>query len=132
VSVKDGGVGTCEQVLNVPIACWYMGPVSLVACYRQLCDFLHCFYGCEGERNWMGTHRSVSRCAEDVVGSSFFSGAVTLSNSVGDSRKVAIRGLREIHMVEGHMRTKHRKHVTCWSSFPCRVYIDSNHYDFRI
>jgi hypothetical protein len=80
----------------------------------------------------MGTHRSVSRCAGDVVESSFFSGAVTLSNSIGDSRKVAIRGLREIHMVEGHMRTKHRKHVTCWSGFPCRVYIDSNHCDFRI
>jgi hypothetical protein len=50
----------------------------------------------------MGTHRSVSRRAGDVVGSSFLSGAVTLSNSVGDSRKVAIRKLHEICMVEGH------------------------------
>jgi hypothetical protein len=40
----------------------------------------------------MGTNRSVSRCARDVVGSSFFSGAVTLSNTVDDSRKVAMYG----------------------------------------
>jgi hypothetical protein len=33
----------------------------------------------------MGTHRSINRHAEDVVGNSFFfSGAVTLSNSVDD------------------------------------------------
>jgi hypothetical protein len=48
VSIKDRGVGTREQVLNVPIACWHMGPVCLVACRRQLCGFLHCFYGCDG------------------------------------------------------------------------------------
>jgi hypothetical protein len=32
----------------------------------------------------MGTHRSVSQRARDVVGNSFFLGAVTLSNSVDD------------------------------------------------
>jgi hypothetical protein len=124
VSVKDRGVGTREQVLNVSIACWYMGPVSLIACRRQLCDFLHCFYGCERERNWMGTRRSVK--------SFFFLGSITLSNSVGDSRKVGIRGLHEIRMVEGHTRTKRRKCMAYWSGFPCRVYIDSNHRDSRI
>jgi hypothetical protein len=62
----------------------------------------------------------------------FFSGVVTLSNSVGDSRNVAICGLREIRMVEGHTRTKCRKCVACWSGFSCRVYIDSNRSDSRI
>jgi hypothetical protein len=33
----------------------------------------------------MRTHRSVSRRTGDVVGSSFFSGAVALSNAVDDS-----------------------------------------------
>jgi hypothetical protein len=37
------------------------------------------------ERNFMGTHRSVSWRAGDVVGNSFFSGVVTLSNSIDDS-----------------------------------------------
>jgi hypothetical protein len=32
----------------------------------------------------MGTARSVSRCADDVVENSFFSRVVTLSNSVDD------------------------------------------------
>jgi hypothetical protein len=80
----------------------------------------------------MGTHRSVSRRARDVVGSSFFLGTVTLSNSVGDSQKVTIHGLCEIRMVEVHTWTKHRKRVACWLGFPCRVYIDSNHRDSRI
>jgi hypothetical protein len=66
----------------------------------------------------METHRSVSRRAGDVVKSFFFSGAVTLSNSVGDSRKTAIRRLCEIRMVEGYMRTERGKYVTCWSGFP--------------
>jgi hypothetical protein len=80
----------------------------------------------------METHRSVSWRAGDIVRNSFFLGAVTLSNSIGDSRKVAIHGLREIRMVEGHTRTEHRKRVACWSNFPCRVYIDSNRHDSRI
>jgi hypothetical protein len=48
VLVKDRWVGPHKQVLNVPIACWYMGPVSLVACCLIVCGFLHYFYGCEG------------------------------------------------------------------------------------
>jgi hypothetical protein len=31
---------------------------------------------------------------------------------------LAIRGPREIRMVEGHMRTEHGKRVACWSGFP--------------
>jgi hypothetical protein len=34
------------------------------------------------------------------------------------SQKIAIRGPREICMVDGHMRTEHGKHVACWSGFP--------------
>jgi hypothetical protein len=70
-----------------------------------------------GKKNWMGTHRSISRRAGDVVGNSFFLEAVTLSNSDNDSRKVAIRGPREIRMVEGHTRIEREKRVACWSSF---------------
>jgi hypothetical protein len=86
VSVKDRCVGPREQVLNVSITCWYMGSVSIVACCWQICSFLHCFYGCEGERNWMGTHRSISQRASDVVVNSFFS-RVVMSNSVDDFMK---------------------------------------------
>jgi hypothetical protein len=34
------------------------------------------------------------------------------------TRKVSICRLCDIRMVEGHMRTKHGKHVVCWSGFP--------------
>jgi hypothetical protein len=33
------------------------------------------------------------------------------------SQKVAIHGLFEIHMVEGHTRIKQGKRVACWSGF---------------
>jgi hypothetical protein len=48
----------------------------------------------------------------------FFSGAVTLSSAVDDSQRVAICGLREIHMVLDHTRTEHGNRVACWSGFP--------------
>jgi hypothetical protein len=83
--IRTGRLAPRKQVLNVPITRWYMGPVSLVAYYWQLCGFLHFFYGGEGERNWMGTRRSVSRRAGDVVGNSFFSRA--MSNSIDDFMK---------------------------------------------
>jgi hypothetical protein len=35
VSIKDRWVEPREQVLNIPIAYWYMGLVSLVACHQQ-------------------------------------------------------------------------------------------------
>jgi hypothetical protein len=66
----------------------------------------------------MGTRRLVSRCAGDIVRSFFFSGAVTLSNSVGDSQKVAMCELSEIRIVEGHTRSERGKRVVCWSGFP--------------
>jgi hypothetical protein len=40
----------------------------------------------------MTTRKSVSRRAGDVAGSSFFSRAVTLSNTVDDSQKFAMYG----------------------------------------
>jgi hypothetical protein len=61
----------------------------------------------------MGTRRSVSRRVGDVVENSFFSRVVTLSNSVGDSRKVDMHELREIRMDEGHMQTEHGMRVVC-------------------
>jgi hypothetical protein len=49
VSAKDRGVGIREQVLNVPIACGDMGPVSLA----------HYFNGCVGRETGAGpTDRS--------------------------------------------------------------------------
>jgi hypothetical protein len=39
VSVKDRWVSPCEQVLNIPITCWYIGPVSLVVSRQQKVDF---------------------------------------------------------------------------------------------
>jgi hypothetical protein len=39
VSVKDQWVGPREQVVNVSIACLYMGPVSLVVDCQQKFDF---------------------------------------------------------------------------------------------
>jgi hypothetical protein len=39
----------------------------------------------------MGTRRSVSQCDGDVVRNYFFSGVVTMSNSIIGQRKVAMR-----------------------------------------
>jgi hypothetical protein len=44
VLVKNRWVGPREQILNVLIACWYMGLVSLVASYQQKLDFSPLLY----------------------------------------------------------------------------------------
>jgi hypothetical protein len=39
-------------------------------------------------------------------------------NLLTATQKVVICGPREIHMVDGHMRTEHEKSVACCSGFP--------------
>jgi hypothetical protein len=53
-----------------------------------------------GTNPWIEQPMCCRLCCEP-----FFSGVVTLSNSVDDSQNVAICESREIRMVEGHMRT---------------------------
>jgi hypothetical protein len=51
VSVKDRWIGPREQVLNVSIACWYIGLVSWCSCVTTWLKPLSLLQGCcEGER----------------------------------------------------------------------------------
>jgi hypothetical protein len=107
VLIKDRSVGPHEQVLNVPIACQWYAPdkpsslllidilafstASLVGSREKLCTDL-----------WIDQAAYCRLCWEP-----FFSGAVTLSNSVDDSWKVATYGDRP-----------QEAYVSCWSGFP--------------
>jgi hypothetical protein len=80
-----------------------------------------------------GTRGLVSRQTGDVVGDSFFSGAVESVQLCEVSVKSCnLRGLPvgSIHRAYIDWRGK----CTCCVDqvFPCRVYIDSNHHDSRI
>jgi hypothetical protein len=47
-----------------------MGQVSLIACYQQMFDFLHCFIGwLVRERNWVRTRGLIGRRVVNCVGS---------------------------------------------------------------
>jgi hypothetical protein len=63
-------------------------------------------------------HRSINRRVVDCVGSPSSRGQWIYLNMLTATRKVDIRGPREIRMVNGHKRTKHGKRMACWSSFP--------------
>jgi hypothetical protein len=63
------------------------------------------------------SHGPLSR-AERWSREHFFSEVVHPSNPVDDSRKFAIRGPREIRIVEDHMWIERGKHVMYWSGFP--------------
>jgi hypothetical protein len=54
VSIKDYSVVPHEQVLNVPIACGDMGPVSLVDGCQQELDFSPLLFGCCGREAGYG------------------------------------------------------------------------------
>jgi hypothetical protein len=80
-------------------------------------DFLHCFIGwLERETGYGPVDQSAGVLW--IVREPFFLEAVTLSNAIDDSRRVAICGPCEIRMVLDHMRTEHGKHVVYWSDFP--------------
>jgi hypothetical protein len=117
VSVKDRSVGPWEQVLNVPIAYrWYEPdkPSSLLL-IDVLAFSTASLVGSE-EKLGTGLRIGQSACCE-LCWKPFFSRAVTLSNSVNDSWKVATYWDRPQEIC----------HVG--QIFPYRVYIDSNHRD---
>jgi hypothetical protein len=68
----------------------------------------------------------------DRDGSPFSWGQWIYSTLLTTMRKIAMHGLREIRMVEGHTRTERGMCVTWLLGFPYRVYIDSNHRDSQI
>jgi hypothetical protein len=81
-----------------------MGPVRLVACCRYMFGFLHCFIG------WLGReieYGPMDRSAGVlwIVSGALFSGVVTLSNSVGDSWKIATYGDRPQKAYTGYTWT---------------------------
>jgi hypothetical protein len=84
VLIKDRWIGPREQVLNVPIACWYTSLVSLVVCHQQkvalppLLQWLPW-----GEKLGMNPWIDQSLCCE-LGREPFFSGAVTLSIAVDE------------------------------------------------
>jgi hypothetical protein len=68
-----------------------MGPVNLVAYYRQMFGFLHYFIGWLGRETGYGpTDQSVDVLW--ILSGALFSGAVTMSNSVNDSWEIATYG----------------------------------------
>jgi hypothetical protein len=72
----------------------------------------------------METHRSTSRCAGDIVRSSFFLGAVDPFNSVDDSMKGChVRGLsaRIIQLAYVDWRGKHTCHAYQVSPTGCTL-----------
>jgi hypothetical protein len=109
-----------------------MDPVSLVAGYQQKLILSPLSHWLLWERSWVRTHRSDGRRVVDCVGSPSSQGQWICTNLLTTSRKVAMCWSREIRMVWDHTQTKRGMRVACWSGFPCRVYIDSNHGDSRI
>jgi hypothetical protein len=95
-----------------------MGPVSLVVGHRQELGLRPLLHWLAQEINWVWTRGLVSRCAVDCVGSPFSQEQWDLSKSISVSRRVAICGPCEIHMVFYHMQTEHGKRVACWSGYP--------------
>jgi hypothetical protein len=115
VSVKDRWVGPCEQVLNIPIICRYMDPVSLVTGCQQKLDFSPLLHWLFWERSWVRTRGSISHRVMDCIGSPSSREQWIYSNLLMTSRKVALCGPCEICIVKSHTQTKR---VACWSGFP--------------
>jgi uncharacterized membrane protein YqaE (UPF0057 family) len=130
VSVKDQGVGTHEQVLNVPITCWWYVPSKPSS--RPLIDAWlcpHCFIGWLGrEAGYIPTDRSAN--ALWIV-----SGALFLGSSGPAQlcwwlvKDYHIRGSPTGSVCRVYVDWHGKRTCRVGQVFPCRVCIDSNHYD---
>jgi hypothetical protein len=109
-----------------------MGPVSLVAGCQPKLVFSPLPYWLLWERSWVQTCGSDGHRAVDYVRSPSSQGHWICTIMLTTSWKIAMRWPREIRMVWDHTQTERGMRVVCWSGFPCRVYIDSNHHDSRI
>jgi hypothetical protein len=132
VLVKDRWIRPREQVLNIPITCWYMSLLSLVVSCQQKLNFSPLCHWLLWERSWVRTYGSISRRTVDCVESPSSRGQWICSNLLMTMRKVAMCWPREICIVWDYTRTERGMRMACWSGFPCRVYINSNHRDSRI
>jgi hypothetical protein len=110
-----------------------VGPVSLVAGCQQMLGFdpTASLVG-SGEKlgmdPWIDQPVCCGLCREP-----FFSGAVALLNSVGDSAKGChVRGLPTGSIPGVYVDWRGKRTCRVGQVFPCRVYIDLNHRDSRI
>jgi hypothetical protein len=133
MSVKDRWIDHRKQVLNIPIAYQWYGPgkpSSLLSIEALLMPTTFLVES-RRETGWGPVDRSASMSGMES-GIPFSQELWDTSKFVGDSQKVAIHWPHEIRMVWDHTRTECGMRMTCWSSFPCRVYIDSNRRDSQI
>jgi hypothetical protein len=103
--------------------CWShagdMGPASLLVCRQHMLGLSLLLPWLCLETNWGGSHGPLSR-AKRWSQEHFFLGAVVSIQRCWWLAKCC------------YTRTERGMSVACWSSFPCIVYIDSNHRDSRI
>jgi hypothetical protein len=133
VSVKDRWVGPCEQVLNVPIVCRWYGfgkPSSRPSTEGWLC--LYCFI------DWLRRETGYGPMDQSAGVLMIVSGALFLDSS-GPTQ--LCWWLRERLLYVDHMRYVWSGTICgpsvgyMWCAgrvFPCMVYINSNHRDYRI
>jgi hypothetical protein len=132
VSVKDRWVSPHEQVLNIPIACrWYrLGkPTRRPSTQCWICPY--CFIGWpERETGYRLMDQSVGVLC--IVSGTLFLRSSGTAQLCGRLRERLLCVAHEIRMVWDHTQTERGICVACWSDFPCKVYINSNHRDSRI
>jgi hypothetical protein len=132
VSAKDWWVSPVRKYWMYRSHTGDMDRVSLVASCQHKLIFSPLLYWMLWERNWVQTHGLVSRRAVGCVGSPSSWEQWICSNLLTTTWKITMRWSREIRMVLVHTQTERGMCVACWSSFPYRVYIDSNSRDSRI
>jgi hypothetical protein len=132
VLIKNRSVDPREQVLNVLIACQWYGSGKPSSQLSIGAWFFPTAFWLLWKRSWVRTHGSDGRRVVDCVGSPSSRVQWIYLNLLTTVWKVVICRPCEIRMVIDHTRTERGKRVTYWLSFPCRVYIDSNHRDSRI
>jgi hypothetical protein len=133
MSVKNWWVGPREQVLNVPIACWWYvpsKPSNLPSIDAWLCP--HYFIGWLRRETGYGPMNWLASVLWIVLGGPFLgiSGPAQLCGWLVKGCHVLGLPVGSVHRVYMDWRGKRMWRVS--RVFPGRVYIDSIHRDSRI
>jgi hypothetical protein len=94
-----------------------MGQVNLVACHRQMLGFAPTASRLAQERNWVWTHRLVSRRAVDYVGSHFSQEQWPCSTLLMTHERLSHMGTTCGKLTSGVCGLAWEAYVSCWSDF---------------
>jgi hypothetical protein len=132
MSVKDRGVGTHEQVLNIPIACQWYGPGKPSSLLLTDVWLKRTASMAVLEEKLRRVPRTTQPGWEVESGALFLRSSESVQLCWVSVKDCHVRGPPTENVCRAYVDWRGKRTWRVGQVFPCRVYIDSNRRDSRI